>query len=381
MKMILKWFLLLNKRLYKKTTFVVILALIPIVVLGLSIIAKNDSGFVTVALSQLDDKDPISNEIIKDLTSSSELIRFVHIDDPKKAFEGVKTGQYDSAWIFLDDLGEKIQKFSTDPDIENAMVNVVEREQNVLLRTSHEKLSCVLYKYISKDLYKGYIRTNVSQLDNLSDEQLAKYYDSYFCEGKLFEFSYPSDESVAVQDINYLVAPVRGVLSVLVVLCAMAGAMFFVEDKKSGTFAWVPQSKEKYIEFLCQVIAALNVSIAIAIALKLAGLFVGFKREATVLALYVIACSLFGMLLRNIFNNTKILGALLPLFVTTMIAVCPVFFEWKELKWLQMMFPPTYYINAINNKQFITYLLMYIVVCIALITAIKIIKKAKMMLR
>ena len=371
MKTILKWFWLLNKRLYKKATFVVILVLIPLVVLGLSIVAKGDSGFVSIALVQTDDTDPISNAVVKDLTSGSNLLRFELCDTPQEAIERVRTGGCDSAWIIFDDLSNRLSRFVADPNDQNALANVVEREQNVLLRMSHEKLSSALYKYISKDLYLGYIRTNISQLDQLSNDQLIEYYDSYFVGADLFEFSYPSKSGIEFEKINYLVAPVRGLLSVLVVLCAMASSMFFVKDQKNGTFSWVAESKRIYIEFLCQIIAVLNVTVAMIVALVLADLNVGIGRELFVGVLYAFACALFGMLLRNIFNSNKVLGALIPLIITAMIALCPVFFEWKEFKALTLIFPPTYYINAANNTKYAWYLVVYVLVCTALILGLK----------
>ena len=374
MRKIIKWFLLLNKRLYKKATFIIILALIPIVVLSLSIVAKNDSGIVTVALVQTDD-DAVSSQVINDLMLSSDLIRFEICDSPKTAIESVKTGQCDSAWIFLDNLSQRAQEFIADPDDNNAMVQVVEREQTILLRLSHEKLSSALYRYVSKEMYISYVRTNVAELNALSDEQLLQYYDSYFVDGELFEFAYPSSGGAVNKEIGYLVSPIRGLLAVLVVLCAMAVAMFFEQDKKQGTFSWMPESKQIYIEFLCQIIAVFNVCAAILIALKISGLTGFMPREFVAIILYGFACALFGVLLRNLIENIKVIGALIPLFITAMIAICPVFFDFKELRSLQKVFPPTYYINAVYNKKYIVYLAIYILLCATAIFVLRQFKK------
>lgn len=376
MKLMAKWFLLLTKRLYKKASFIAILALIPILVLGLGIVAKQDSGFVTIALSQKDASDKISNEIIDELIGDSGLLRFVEYDTPQQAIESVRYGKSDSAWVFLDNIDERIKKFADSKSNEDAIAHVVEREQNVLLRISHEKLSNVLYKYAAKDLYLSYTRTNISQLDSLSDSELLSYYNNFFATDELFEFAYPASTGGGqVKQVNYLVAPVRGILSVLVVLGAMASAMFFIRDEKRGTFAWVPESRKIYVEFICQIIAGINLCAAMLISLWAAELAVSWLREVAILVLYAIAVALFGVLLRNLLNNTKILGALIPLFVTVMIAICPVFFEFKQLRALQMLFPPTYYINAVNNTNYIKYMVVYIFVCAILIAAVKLVRK------
>ena len=375
MRMIAKWFLLLNKRLYKKFTFIIILALIPIVVLGLGIIAQQESGIATIALAQQDNTDRISNEIITELTQEKSLLRFVRCDTPEDATESVRLGQSDSAWIFGDNMVDRLNSFREAPDAANAIVSVIEREQNVLLRISREKLSNALYKYLAKDLYVDYVRTNLSELDNLTDDRLIEYYDSILSEVNLFEFGYTS--ASGYKQPHYLVAPVRGLLSVLIVLCSMASAMFFIQDEKRGAFSWVPQSRKIYIEFVCQVIAVANVSIVMFIALQISGLIASFTRELAVLVLYIIAVALFGMILRQLFNSLKILGALIPIFITTMIAVCPVFFDNDVYIGLTMLFPPTYYINAANNTNFIKYLAVYIVCCLLIIAIINVAKRLK----
>ena len=67
MKRILIWLWLLTKRLYKKPTFLVLLALIPALVLGYSTVARQDSGVVTIALAAYDNNDPMANAIMDDL--------------------------------------------------------------------------------------------------------------------------------------------------------------------------------------------------------------------------------------------------------------------------------------------------------------------------
>ena len=91
---------MLNKRLYKKATFVVILCIIPIAAFSLSIVAKQESGFITVALAQEDNTDEISNKIIKDFMNDDSLINFVQYDSADEAYNAVKYGSADIAWLF-----------------------------------------------------------------------------------------------------------------------------------------------------------------------------------------------------------------------------------------------------------------------------------------
>ena len=103
MRKIAKWFFLLNKRLYKKPVFLLILALIPALVLGYGQLAQEDSGVLTIALAQKGE-DPLARDIMQELKDSSALLRFVICDTPEMAEKMVNESKADGAWIFDDDL-------------------------------------------------------------------------------------------------------------------------------------------------------------------------------------------------------------------------------------------------------------------------------------
>lgn len=361
MRKLLMWFLLLNKRLYKKFTFIVILLLIPLMVLAMGIIAREDSGFISIALAQSDPEDAISSAITEELIGESRLIRFTEYDSPTEATRAVSTGLADSAWIFPEDMQGRIDKFTDSRLDSDYIVTVIEREQTVPLRLSHEKLSGVVYKYCSETLYFRFIRENVSQLDELSDEQLKQYYDDFIMDGELFAFAYPDSNRSAegAEEVGYLLAPMRGMLAVLVVLCGLSAALFCLHDERQGTFAWMPQSKRPLQAFACQLIAILNVSVVMLISLTAIGLTVSLAREILMLMLFALCCTVFCMVMSELFHSIKILGSITPLAVVVMIAVCPVFFDLKGLRILQYLFPPTYYINSAYSDKFLLYSVFY----------------------
>ena len=169
MKRLFKWFLMLNKRLYKKATFVIILCIIPIAALALSIAAGQDSGFVTVALAREDKADKISGEITEKLLSDDSLVMFVEYDSPKDAYDAVKYGSADAAWIFPSDIEEKVNAFSVSLSDSDSAVTVIEREESVALRLTREKLSAALYKYTARAFYLDFAES-AEELENLSSE-------------------------------------------------------------------------------------------------------------------------------------------------------------------------------------------------------------------
>jgi len=375
----LKWMFMLTKRLYKKAVFVLILVSIPVVVLALSIIANQDSGFVNVALAQEDSSDALSNEIIDELLNDKKLIRFSYFESPEAAKEAVEYGKSDAAWIFPAEMEERIEAFCESPAVGNYLVDVIEREENVMLRFTHEKLVGVLYKRCTENIYMSYIKEKLPELKDSSDTVFFEEYHSFDSKDKLFEFAFPDGKNAdrVLEDSNYLIAPVRGLLSVLVMICGMAAALYYMKDEKKGTFSLLSYRKKSLIELIGQFLAIINVGIVMMLAIFFVGINTTVLRELAILILFIISASLFCVLLRRILRSIKIFASLIPLFIVLMFGLCPVFFDFRQLNVLQNIFPPTYYIGAVNNDRYIILNLVYILILSLLISLLYLLEKRK----
>ena len=255
---ILKWFLMLSKRLYKKPSFVVLLLLIPICISAFALISKQNSGFVHIVLAQTNSKDKISVQIIDELSRENSLISFTTAASPKEAIEEVESGLADEAWVFAYDTEDIINKF---PDSEHA-VSVYTKEQSVPLRLVREKLTGAVYKYCAKAYYIDYIRSNFSKLDNVSDEKLSVYFENASIDDSLFSFENSNNADVK-ESSNYLTSPIRGLLAILVVLCGMAATMYYVQDEKAGTFSHIKSRYKEFAAFGCVITAVINVTVVV----------------------------------------------------------------------------------------------------------------------
>lgn len=363
------WLLMMTKRLYKKLTFLLILLLIPALILGYGVAARDESGVLTIALAQ-EGADPMAQAVIADLMDDSSLIRFVLCETPDGANAMVSDAKADAAWIFAADMTDKVCKFVQKPARRNAFVRVIEQEATIPLRLAREKLSGVVFGHCSPSFYLEYLRANVPELDKLSDEELLAFYDGFAEDIKLFEFAYLEGEGGAedIQQANYLLTPVRGLLAVIVVLSGLAAAMYYIRDDRAGTFSLVPQRSRAAVEFSCQMIAVINVAAVALIALSFAGLAVSLGRELLMLVLYALAVSAFCMTVRRLCQSLAAVGTVLPLLIVVMLVVCPVFFDLGQLRSLQYLFPPTYYINAAVSDRFLLLMGAYSLVLLAVYT-------------
>ncbi len=362
----LLWFGLMSKRLYKKATFLVILILIPLVAFGYSMIDTEDSGIVTVYLAKEQADDAYADEIMADLQKDGQLIRFVVADSSTQAENAVRAGKADAAWIFKANTRDNVIRFANDPKKENALVHILAREDNVALMLAREKLAGKLYECYAPTLYLTHVRLHVPEMAEMSDDEVLEYYyKTDLGNGELFEFVQEDISGIKEQsqDVHYLMTPIRGLLGVIVLLCGLATAMYYMVDSKKGTFAWMPETRRPLAELGCQAVSVLNVSVVALLSLTLIGTATVWWRELLVTLLYVLAVSMFCMVLRRLCGSLSLLGTILPLMIVVTLLVCPVFFDLSQLRALQYVFPPSYYINAVYNDMWLLMMPVYIVVC------------------
>lgn len=356
----LKWFFILNKRLYKKASFVSILVLLLVSVILFSFMAKKESGFVRVVLAQEDNSDETSNEIIKSLLDENSMVLFTKAPSPDEAIEDIKSGVADSAWIFPKDMKKELSEFANTQT--NSFVRVIEREQNVFLRLTREKLHAILYDYSAKAFFINYTRENLKELNDLSDDQLLEYFDSTIINDDLFVFGNPVSNNNKDSN-NYLLAPLKGLLGLIIVLGGMAATLYFMQDEKNGIFSFVAHRKKLFVEAACVTVATLNLSFTSMIILFTSGICKFSITEIISAFTYALCCSAFCMILRRLFCNVKLFASIIPALVIIIACICPVFFTIKQVRPLSFLFPPTYYINVSHSSIYLLYMVFYLGVC------------------
>ena len=359
----LKWFWMLTKRLYKKPSFLVLVLLIPLCVAIFAGAAQESSGFVHIVLACDQADDPIATAVMADLVSQDGLIRFAQYPTAQAALEAVQTGKADEAWIFPADTQGQIDAFVTGKA--KYIVTTVTREETVTTKLSREKLAAAIYPYCAKAYYIDYVRSEFSQLDHLTDQELSVYFHEVKVNENLFVYGNPADLS-GVQGINYLTSPIRGLLAVLMLLCGMAATLYYLQDEAAGTFAWVRQSKKGLTALCCVVTATVNIAVILLLSLCFSSLASDILREIGALVLYALCCGAFCLLLKQVFSSIRTFAAIVPLVAVIMLGLCPVFFDFRGWFIWQHLLPPTYYINASYNSQYLLYMLGYIPACLGL---------------
>lgn len=379
MRRVFYWILLQAKRLYKKASFAVLLALVPISVLALTVAAGRDEGIVRIGLARTTEDDPLSCAVMDELVSDTTIIGFSVYPSPSDAIEAVGTGEVDEAWIFVAEATLRMQEYASTASSGEPFVTIVGREDDLILSLMREKLSSTLFKHCAGALYIDFIRENAPSLDRLSDSELMVYFDSVTIGEDLFTFSNLSENGTAQNaTTSYLTAPVRGLLGILCVVCGLAAAMYYIDDDRRGAYSKIPESRRPFVAYASIAVAVLNVSVVSFISMKIAGAGVSPLRELAGVLANTLAVSSFCLLTASLFRDNRMIGALILPLSVVMIGVCPVFFNYTVIRALQLVFPPTYYVNSAHETVCLLYSLLYAAVCLG---AVFVINKLRGLLR
>ena len=360
-------FLILNKRILKKKVFLFILLLIPLSVASLAIASAGDSGLITISLSAEDFNDPVASAVIDDLTGSDSLIHFIVADSPEDAIDLVGGGNADGAWIFPENMKDRIEDFANFPSDRNSFVLIIQREDSVFLKLSHEKLNSTLFPYISLAFCEDYIYDHLLTIDEISSQTIKEYYNSIKAEGEdLFQLVYAAGGvNEDADDENYLLSPARGLVAILVMLGGLAAAMFYTSDESRGVFDRMPKGKRFVFAIEYHAVAVFDVAIAAFIAIIVGGFSIVFLYELASMLLYIIAVVGSCMLLRLVFYDIRILASITPALAIIMAVACPIFINPPSIPILQYLLPTFYYLNSIHRPEFLGYMAIFSVITYA----------------
>lgn len=362
------WFLLLLKSLLKKYSYLLILCSVPVLVYAMHLVSKQDSGVMTIVLYQENEADEISSKVISELTTKDSVIWFEVVYDESEAIEAVVSGKAQAAWIFDENMTEKVDAYTSGKPLKKGLIRVVELEESPLLQLSREKLYGTLYPMLSYQIYENFMINQLveTELIDYESEKWAQIYESRNYEDDIFVFSFPesSDEQIDFEKVNYLITPLRGMLIMVVVLSSFAAQMYYRNDQLKGVFVWMPARVKYVISFGYQYAAMLPICIVVYLALLLSGLFTKTAVEVGAMVLFSLMMAVFSNIVRRITKTVRGLGAMIPVIIIIMVSLSQIFLEINFLRPVQMLLPTYYYINVVHNLSFFVKMLIYLLVAI-----------------
>lgn len=354
-------FWLLNKRLFKTYSFLVILCLVPILVAGVRLGVREDSGIAKILLYLPNPEDELAFQIASALMEDNGVLYYELCDSEEEARKAVESFRADALWIFPEDMKRTLAETAVSGiGMNEGTVAVVQREDDVRMLFTRQILCAQLYPAFSYEMYVDFVR-NECEMPDVTDGELLGAYNSTLVEGSLFRMEY-LDGMPSEEDSSYLLAPVRGILAIWLVLCGFAGAMYYMQDEQRGIFFGLPARRRLFWAFGVQAVLLCDGVAVMLAALKIAGVFTTWKREIPAALLFCSSVMVFCNLLRLLCRRQERLGSCIPLSLTGMLILCPVFLDIDGLRPVQYLLPPYYYLKSIHTTFYLWGMVCYTII-------------------
>ena len=356
MKKILTWILLFQKRILKKPMFQITILLIPILLFLLFTFNKSSDSLVRVAL--ISGNDEYSQNFVKDLLdSSNHVISYYQCYDENQMRKDVLTGKAECGYIMPDDMPRKIAQFSSKK--KQGIITAIVKKDSISTKIVNEIIYGRLFSERAYPVLKDFI--NEKQPDRLTSAEDEKMYDAfskYLIEPLMFSFEYAdgSKNDLLNNDDsshNYYMLPVRGILSVLILVSSMSGVLMLSNDDRKNTWGFIRLSKRPAFNYFYIFMSILPIAICSLAAIFITGISTNVLNEIRLMVLYTLLLTGFSSLLKALIKNIYVLCSLIPVTVLLSLIICPVFIDIGSIvpqaRFVRLFLPTNYYLDSIYS--------------------------------
>lgn len=361
-------FVLLQKRLFQKYSFVLLLCLAPLFAAGVGRLAKEPGSLAIIAL-YLPEGDASASEVAGRLLSRPGLFRYLSCRGETEARELVESGEADAAWIFSENMEEELTEYAGKRRI-RPVVTVVERQDSVPLILAREILAAAVYPSYAYEVYAGYVKEELG-MEDVSDETLKDVYEEVAVEGSLFQMVYPDKTPGEAEGFTYVQAPLRGILSIWFTFAGLSAALYFMQDEERGVWGRVPATRRLFASYGTGAVFLVDAAVVFLLSCKLAGVFTDWKREVPCCAVFLVCVLAFANLVRLLGRTPRGLGLFFLPLAAAMLALCPVFVNLPYFKAGKMLLPPWYYLQSIHNIRYLYGMAAYAAVLVLVSIAVQ----------
>lgn len=355
MKRMGMWLLLMTKRLMKKPSFVIILVLLPIILVGYRFIISQDDGTLRACIYVPKGSDDYAKRVAEQLVNYDCAARFYMTDSEENLYSDVIAGRAEVGYIFPKDMRERFVSRKWD-----GAVTMVVSDTSQYAPFVNEFVTVAVYSGIMEDYIADYLVTRSGleltdeEIRPIIRENLAKQDEA----GSLFTISYQdyyTNTEVSYEEVmeeNYLTKPIRGTVALFVLLAGLAGLVFWFQDNAEGRFKVMSYEKRPVINYGSLFLPTLLASIVGFVCILIAGLAGNIFKEIFVMFLYVIFVTGVCEILRVIVPSVNAICAAIPIIAVASYLCCPIILDLKKIlpvvTYLRKILPPDYYLETFN---------------------------------
>lgn len=360
------WFRLWTKRLFLHPFFLFTLFLLPAATLFISRSDFSGDAILRIALC-IDGSTPdfaaknLRNELIQ---LSNHTVEFYPVSSTKKVYTDVSDGKAVSGYIFPADLEQKLSQYAAE---KKPFIVTVQHDAEMSNKLVNEIVLSKLYKTHAWWILLDFISDKISKKKDLHLDLtfLKERIETYQTHELLFQFEYADggENTFLNEPSGILLMPLRGMISILIFLSCMAGALTWYEDKENSLSLILPGKKKVLCMIFSLLVPALYAGILGIFSLKMTEISESLLKEGLSMLCFLFACISLNFFLLSLLKQKEIFLSLLPGITIGSLLLCPVFIDLSiyspAIKILRYLFPMHYYLRSLHSVSDLWYLLLY----------------------
>ena len=350
MKKFATWTLILTKRTIKSPLLIIFLLLMPLLTFAISKIPSFNNELVYKGGLYLMGNDSLAIEVKDKLVADNSVFEFVEYDDLDEMYNDVHTGKLTCGYIFPEDLSERSSLKEC-----KECITVIKQPETTLHIALNEMVYAKLIRQQNYDILPSFVKSLdvFSETDTEVIDRLLEYYEQYTDSDLTIHLLFKTYGASGLVENDgskeALTFPIRGILSIMIFLAGMFGAVTYMTDREKGIFATISNSYKLLCRILYVLIPTFLFGISGLLTIGLSGSFTVASTEILSMLMLIGLTLVFGQLLITVTRNSKICIAAIPGIIVGCLIFCPIFITAANYlpaaKVIEKLFVPYYYLN------------------------------------
>lgn len=214
------------KRFIRQKIFVVILLAVPLGTLLLSYVAHQDEAGVRVGFV-CEAGGSLQSRIEQGLQKHPGLMQFFRLETKEEMQQAIQQGDLECGYYFPKDMEEKYSRQQYP-----GVVIRYYRKGSMLYTIADEVVLAEIFRQQGENILNEYIwQSGFFQTERITRGEVSEEYEGNLEKQKTFAFSYHDHVGTEKQLGDYLVAPIRGCVALLVLLAGFCGVSLYLQDR------------------------------------------------------------------------------------------------------------------------------------------------------
>lgn len=340
------WICKYSKRFFRQKVFLLLLLTMPLGTFLFASMADRDDTSVRVGLVCADDFS-LGGRVGRELLEHQGIVQFFRMRSDEDMIQAIGRGELECGYSFPVNMDERYRTGQYDGGIRQYF-----RKGSMLYAIAREVVLTDIFRQHAEDLAASYVHeSGLFHTESVMAEEISAYYRKNLEDQTTFSFSFNDSTEVARQLGDYLVAPIRGCVSLLILLAGFCGLSLYQRDRYREVPAALPGAIRRRLPMLSVAIPVFWVSVAGIVSEAVCGPGFLSLKEIAYLLIYDIMVVLFCSLLSYTGIREGVLWLVALGYVCACAILTPVFINLAAfvpgVQFLACLCLPSYFLEAV----------------------------------